>query len=120
MERSVRLRLGFAAPVLAALYFYLLVFLISGTSAKQWPSWWFGIFPTRHITAVTWMVLLHTIAVFSAALPRRRRGSGHRARKSRIARGNRGRSGDYPGGITVTERRYLAGCLEGLSDFFHH
>jgi hypothetical protein len=26
-------------------------------------------FPTRHIAAVTWMIGLHTIAVFSAAIP---------------------------------------------------
>jgi hypothetical protein len=69
MERSVRLRLGLAAPVLAALYYYLLIFLIGWTSTRFWPSWWFGLFPSRHIAAVTWLVGLHTIGVFSAALP---------------------------------------------------
>jgi hypothetical protein len=69
MERSVRLRLVFAAPVLGALYFYLLIFLIGWTSTRFWPSWWFGIFPNRHIAALTWIVDLHTIGVFSAALP---------------------------------------------------
>lgn len=69
MQRSVRLRLGLAAPVLAALYFYLLIFLIGWTSARPWPSWWFGIFPSRHVAALTWMVGLHTIGVFSAAVP---------------------------------------------------
>jgi hypothetical protein len=52
-------------------------------------------------------LLAYDCCVFRSS-PHRRRGSGHRARKSRIARRNRGRSGDYPGGITVTEPRYLA------------
>jgi len=69
MERSIRLRLVLAAPVLAALYFYLLVFLIAWTSARHWPPWWFGVFPSRHFAAVAWMVVLHTIGVFSAAVP---------------------------------------------------
>ena len=69
MERSVRLRLALVAPVLAALYFYLLIFVISWTSARYWPSWWIAMFPTRHIAAVTWMIGLHTIAVFAAAIP---------------------------------------------------
>ena len=69
MERSVRLRLALAAPVLAALYFYLLVILIGWTSAQHWPSWWFGVLPSRHVAAVAWMVALHTIGVLSAAVP---------------------------------------------------
>lgn len=69
MERSDRLRLVLAAPILAALYFYLLFFLIGWTSAQHWPSWWFGVFPSRHIAAVAWMVILHTIGVVSAAVP---------------------------------------------------
>jgi hypothetical protein len=69
MERSVRLRIGLAAPILGILYFYLLVFLIGWTSARAWPSWWFGIFPDRHIAALTWIIGLHTIGVISAALP---------------------------------------------------
>lgn len=69
MERSVRLRLVLAAPVLAALYFYLLVFLIGLTSAQHWPSWWFGVFPSRHFAAVLWLVVLHTTGVLSAAVP---------------------------------------------------
>lgn len=70
MERSVRLRLGLAAPVLGALYFYLLVFLIGSISAiLQRPSWWLGIYPNQHIAAVTWLVCVHTIGVISAAIP---------------------------------------------------
>jgi hypothetical protein len=69
MERSVRLRLVLAAPVLAALYFYLLIFSIGWTSALYWPSWWFGVFSSRHVAAITWMVVLHTIGVFLAAAP---------------------------------------------------
>lgn len=69
MERSVRLRMLLAAPVLAALYFYLLIFVISWTSARYWPSWWLAIFPSRHIGAMTWIIGWHTIGVFSAAAP---------------------------------------------------
>jgi hypothetical protein len=69
MERSVRLRLVLAAPILAALYFYLLIFSISWTSAQHWPSWWFGVFSSRHVAAITWIVVLHTIGVFFAAVP---------------------------------------------------
>src|SRR5260221_12886742 len=68
MERSVRLRLVLAAPVLAALYFYLVIFAIGWTSAQHWPSWWFGAFPSRHFAAVAWMVILHTVGVLSAAV----------------------------------------------------
>jgi hypothetical protein len=69
MERSIRLRLVLAAPVLGVLYFYLLVFLIGWTSAQHWPPWWFAVFPSRHFAAVAWMVILHTVGVFSAAVP---------------------------------------------------
>jgi hypothetical protein len=69
MERSVRLRMVLAAPVLAALYFYLLVFLIGLTSTQHWPSWWFEVFPSRHFAAVVWLVVLQTIGVLSAAVP---------------------------------------------------
>jgi len=69
MERSVRLRLVLAAPLLAALYFFFLIFVIGWTSATSWPPWWLAVFPSRHIGAVTWMIGLHTIAVFSAAIP---------------------------------------------------
>jgi hypothetical protein len=69
MERSIRLRLVLAAPVLGVLYFYLLVFLIGWTSAQHWPPWWFGVFPSRHFAAVAWIIGSHTIGVFSAAIP---------------------------------------------------
>jgi hypothetical protein len=69
MERSLRLRLVLAAPILAALYFYLLVFLIGLTFAQHWPSWWFRVFPSRHFAAVLWLVVLHTTGVLSAAVP---------------------------------------------------
>jgi hypothetical protein len=36
MERSVQLRLVLAAPVLGAIYYYFLIFLISWTSASIW------------------------------------------------------------------------------------
>ena len=69
MDRSVRLRLLFAAPVLGAVYYYLLILLIGLTSASPWPSWWVGTFPNRHVAALIWIVGSHTIGVFSAAIP---------------------------------------------------
>jgi hypothetical protein len=69
MERSVQVRLVLAALVLGGIYYYLLIFLISWTSTRLWPSWWFGIFPNRRVAAVIWIVGWHTIGVFSAAIP---------------------------------------------------
>ncbi len=69
MDRSVRLRLVLAAPVLGAVYYYLLIFLIGWTSASPWPSWWIGAFPNRHVAALIWIIGSHTIGVFSAAIP---------------------------------------------------
>jgi len=69
MDRSVRFRLVLAAPVLGAMYFYLLLFLIGWISASAWPSWWMGSFPTRRIAALIWIVGTHTIGVFAAAIP---------------------------------------------------
>jgi len=69
MDRSVRFRLVLAAPVLGAIYFYLLLFLIGWTSAGAWPSWWMGSFPNRRIAALVWIVGTHTIGVCAAAIP---------------------------------------------------
>lgn len=69
MDRSFRLRLVLAAPVLGAAYYYLLIFLIGWTSASPWPSWWIGAFPNRHIAALIWIIGSHTIGVLSAAIP---------------------------------------------------
>jgi len=69
MDRPVQLRLILAAPVLGAVYYYLLIFLIGFTSAAPWPSWWIGALPNRHVAALIWIVGLHTIGVVSAALP---------------------------------------------------
>jgi len=33
------------------------------------PAWWIEIFPSRHLAAVMWLVLLHTIAVVFTATP---------------------------------------------------
>jgi hypothetical protein len=69
MDRSVRFRLVLAAPVLGAMYFYLLLFLTGWTSASAWPSWWMGSFPNRRIAALIWIVGTHTIGVCAAAIP---------------------------------------------------
>jgi hypothetical protein len=69
MDRSVRLRLVLAAPVLGAVYYYLLILLIGLTSASPWPSWWVGTFPNRHVAALIWVVGSHTIGVLAAAIP---------------------------------------------------
>jgi hypothetical protein len=67
--RVAQLRFSLAALVLAAGYFYLLIYLIGWMAAHHWPSWWFDVFSSRHVGAVTWLVTLHTAAVLLAALP---------------------------------------------------
>ena len=47
----------------------LLVYLIGWMSTRQRPGWWIGMFPTRRIGALGWLILLHTSAVLLAALP---------------------------------------------------
>jgi hypothetical protein len=69
MTVTARIRFALTAAVLAAAYFYLLVFLIGWMSVHQRPGWWLGVFPSRYIAAITWLVVLHTSAVLSAALP---------------------------------------------------
>ena len=69
MDRSFRLCLALAAPVLGAAYYYLLIFLIGWTSASPWPSWWIGALPNRHIAALIWVIGSHTVGVFSAVIP---------------------------------------------------
>jgi hypothetical protein len=64
-----RIRFALAAAVLAATYFYLLVYLVGWMSVHQRPGWWLGAFPTRYVAAITWLVVLHTAAVLCAALP---------------------------------------------------
>lgn len=69
MSFAARTRLVLAAAVLAAVYYYLLIFLIGLTSTRLWPTWWYGVFPSRHVAVVTWMTGWHTIGVLCAALP---------------------------------------------------
>ena len=69
MDRSTRIRMVLAAPVLGAVYFYLLIYSIGWTSAQRWPLWWYGVFPSRHSAGVTWLIVLHTAGVLSAAAP---------------------------------------------------
>jgi hypothetical protein len=67
--RHAGIRLALSVVVLTPAYYYLLIFIVGWTSAVPWPTWWFELFPSRHVGAMVWMVPLHTIAVFSAALP---------------------------------------------------
>jgi hypothetical protein len=69
MTLTARIRFSLAALSLAAGYFYLLIYIIGWMSAHHWPSWWFEVFPSRHVGAVIWLVTLHTAAVLLAALP---------------------------------------------------
>jgi len=69
MDRPARLRLILAAPVLGAVYYYLLIFLIGLTAATAWPSWWIGTLPNRHVAELIWIIGSHTIGVFCAAVP---------------------------------------------------
>lgn len=69
MTLTARIRFSLAALALAAGYFYLLIYVIGWMSAHHWPSWWFDVFPSRHVGAVMWLFTLHTGAVLLAALP---------------------------------------------------
>jgi hypothetical protein len=69
MTVSARIRFTLAAVVLAAVYYYLLVFLVGWTSVHERPGWWLGVFPTRHLAVITWLITLHSVAVLLAALP---------------------------------------------------
>jgi hypothetical protein len=66
---NARIRFVFAAGVLAAVYYYLLLYIVGWGMALHWPGWWFGAFPNRHIAGVTWLVTIHTGSVLLAALP---------------------------------------------------
>jgi hypothetical protein len=69
MTVTDRIRFTLAAVVLAAVYYYLLLFLVGWTSVHARPGWWLGLFPTRHLAVIAWLVTLHTAAVLLAALP---------------------------------------------------
>ncbi len=69
MTLTARIRFTLATVVLAAVYYYLLVFLVGWTSVHERPGWWLGLFATRHLAAIAWLVTLHTAAVLLAALP---------------------------------------------------
>lgn len=58
-----------AVVLLAFLYSYLLLFLVGYAVAIPRPSWWEGIFASRHFAMLLWLTVVHTIAVFAAAAP---------------------------------------------------
>ncbi len=69
MTVTTRMRFALTAAALAGAYFYLLVYLVGWMSVHQRPGWWLGVFPTRYVAAITWLVVLHAAAVLCAALP---------------------------------------------------
>jgi hypothetical protein len=69
MTVTARIRFALAAVILGVMYYYLLVYLVGWMSTHERPGWWVGMFPTRRIGALGWLVLLHTSAVLLAALP---------------------------------------------------
>jgi hypothetical protein len=69
MTLAARIRFALAAVILGIMYYYLLVYLVGWMSTHERPGWWVGMFPTRRIGALGWLVLLHTGAVLLAALP---------------------------------------------------
>ena len=64
-----RIRFTLAAVVFGVVYYYLLVYSVGWMSTHERPGWWIGMFPTRRLGALGWLVLLHTSAVLLAALP---------------------------------------------------
>jgi hypothetical protein len=69
MTVADRIRFALAAVILGVMYYYLLVYLVGWMSTHERPGWWVGIFPTRRVGALGWLILLHTSAVLLAALP---------------------------------------------------
>src|SRR5450631_568473 len=69
MTVAARIRFALAAVILGVVYYYLLVYLVGWMSTHARPGWWIGMFPTRRIGALGWLILLHTAAVLLAALP---------------------------------------------------
>jgi hypothetical protein len=69
MPTALKVRFIVAVPVLGAVYYFLLVYLIGYSSAIPRPSAWIPAFPAQHIAAIVWLVFLHTLAVLGAALP---------------------------------------------------
>jgi hypothetical protein len=69
MTGTARIRFALGAVILAVVYHYLLVYLVGWMSAHQRPEWGPGVFPTRRIAALGWLIVLLTSAVLLAALP---------------------------------------------------
>lgn len=69
LKIAPRIRFVLAAVVLGIVYYYLLVFLVGWISTHERPGWWLGVFPTRRIGVLGWLIALHTAAVSFAALP---------------------------------------------------
>lgn len=69
MTVTARIRFVLSTVILGVMYYYLLVYLVGWMSTQERPGWWIGMFPARRIGVLGWLVLLHTSAVFLAALP---------------------------------------------------
>ena len=120
MERSIRIRLGLAAPILGIVYFYLLVLLIGLTSSTLRPSWWIDIFPNRYVAADAVVDLFAYGWRCLCRYSDRCCGSGYCARASGLAWGNRWSCGDGARDLTVAAAGHLATRLEQSSHFLHY
>ncbi len=66
---TVHARFALAALILGAAYYYWLIYLLGWLNSHERPAWWVGLFSTRLIGALGWLIALHTTAVLLAALP---------------------------------------------------
>ena len=69
MPAATSVRFMVAVPLLGAAYYYLLLYVVGYSAAMPRPLWWVPAFPTRHLVAIIWLVLVHTLGVLAAALP---------------------------------------------------
>jgi len=58
-----------AAIGLAYFYVLVLVYGIGVTAAQPVPTWWAGVFSTRHSASLSWVVVSHLVVVLLASVP---------------------------------------------------
>jgi hypothetical protein len=115
-----RIRFTSAAVVLAAVYYYLLVFLVGWTSGHERPGWWLGLFTTRHFAVIAWLITLHIRRSFVGGSSYCGRHSGHCAQRGCSIELNRRRTRDCCGCGSYVQLRYLASNLGQSSYVFHN
>src|SRR3974377_183631 len=64
-----RAGLAALAVVLAWLYMWMMLVVTAQAETLHIPSWWWPLFSTPSGAILTWLVIVHTIAVFCASLP---------------------------------------------------